>query len=382
MPRKGENIYKRKDGRWEGRYIKSRTETGKAMYGYVYARTYREVKQKLVMSIQTVEVSIQSSAENKNLQNKILFGDLADSWMKTIKPQIKESTYMKYSNSLKNYILPQFSQTELCQITYSSLELYASQLLSSGGMKKSGLSTKTVSDAIAIIREILLFANRHGYDVKCIGNGIITNPSAPELIILDRNEQLLFQQYLLRNMDNKNLGLLFCLYTGIRIGEVCSLRWEDISLREKQVYIHSTMQRLQCEPGEPTKTKIIISTPKSKCSIRKIPLPDCIISVIVEQFPDHSGYLLTNHDNEFIEPRTMQNHFKRVLKECQIKDINFHALRHTFATRCVELGFDIKSLSEILGHASVNITMNRYVHQSMELKRDNMNKLSDLFAVK
>lgn len=382
MPRKGENIYKRKDGRWEGRYIKSRTETGKALYGYVYAHTYREVKQKLILSIQTTENIIHISAEKNNSKTQILFGGLADSWMETIKPQIKESTYVKYSNVLKNYILPQFSQTEVSQMTYTLIEAYASQLLISGGIKKSGLSAKTVTDVIAIIREILLYARRNGYEVMYIGSGIITNQATHELIILGKAEQLIFQQYLIGNMNNRNFGLLFCLYTGIRVGEVCSLKWEDISLPEKHVYIHSTMQRLQCKSGEPTKTKVIISTPKSTCSIRKIPLPDCLIDIIIQHFPNHSGYLLTSHENKYIEPRTMQNHFKKVLKACNIQEVNFHALLHTFATRCVELGFDIKSLSEILGHSSVNITMNRYVHPSMDLKRDNMNKLSELFAVK
>ena len=157
MPREGENTYKRKDGRWEGRYIKTRTETGKALYGYLYAHTYREVKQKLILSIQTTENIIHISAEKNNSKTKILFGGLADSWMETIKPQIKESTYVKYSNVLKNYILPQFSQTEVSQMTYTLIEAYASQLLISGGIKKGGLSTKTVTDVIAIIREILLY---------------------------------------------------------------------------------------------------------------------------------------------------------------------------------------------------------------------------------
>lgn len=142
------------------------------------------------------------------------------------------------------------------------------------------------------------------------------------------------------------------------------------------------MQRLQCEPGYASKTKVIITTPKSNCSIRKIPIPDSMIDLIATEFSNRNGYLLTGHDSKYVEPRTMQNHFKRVLKECQIRDLKFHVLRHTFATRCVELSFDIKSLSEILGHASVNITMNRYVHPTMDLKRENMNKLSDLFTVK
>ena len=126
-------------------------------------------------------------------------------------------------------------------------------------------------------------------------------------------------------------------------------------------------------------------TPKSQCSIRTIPLPDELVQVIhslIMDRPAVSGYFLTGSDTKWIEPRTMQNHFKRLLKRCEIEDANYHALRHTFATRCVELGFDVKSLSEILGHASVNITMNRYVHPSMRLKEENMQRLSELLAVR
>ena len=142
------------------------------------------------------------------------------------------------------------------------------------------------------------------------------------------------------------------------------------------------MQRIQNDDDSGPKSKVIVTTPKSRCSIRTIPIPDDIASVIIDFRQSKNGYFLTGQENKYIEPRTMQNHFKRLLKKCAIDSSNFHALRHTFATRCVELGFDVKTLSEILGHASVNITMNRYVHPSMELKRENMQRLTSLIAVK
>ena len=134
--------------------------------------------------------------------------------------------------------------------------------------------------------------------------------------------------------------------------------------------------------GHGAKTEVIVTTPKSSCSIRKIPLPDEILEILVLNKKASSGYVLTNDEYKFIEPRTMQNKFKKILKAAGIENANFHALRHTFATRCVELGFDVKSLSEILGHATVNITMNRYVHPTYEMKKENMKKLSGLLAVK
>lgn len=160
--------------------------------------------------------------------------------------------------------------------------------------------------------------------------------------------------------------------------ELCALKWEDISVDDKTIYIHKTMQRLKNFDSTGSKTYIDISSPKSKCSIRTIPLPDVLLSYIQNNCPDQQGYVLTSKENKYLEPRTMQAHFEKIQEKCGLEPVNFHALRHTFATRCVELGFDIKSLSEILGHASVNITMNRYVHPSMELKQQNMQKLSKL----
>lgn len=188
--------------------------------------------------------------------------------------------------------------------------------------------------------------------------------------------------YILDNPEPCNIGILVCLFTGLRIGEICALRWEDISLSEQTIYIHQTLQRIQNLSDNVPKTKIIITTPKSACSIRTIPLPDELYNILIKHQKASVGYLLTNDDNKFVEPRTLQNKFKKILKDIRITDTNFHTLRHTFATRCIELGFDIKSLSEILGHATVNITMNRYVHPTLEMKKENMQKLSYFLAVK
>ena len=153
-------------------------------------------------------------------------------------------------------------------------------------------------------------------------------------------------------------------------------------MEEQYIYVHRTLQRLQNKDNEIQRTSILISEPKSQCSIRKIPIPNELFQLILSMKQPSNTYFLTGRTQVFVEPRTLQNRFKVIIKQCNIKDANFHCLRHTFATRCVELGFDVKSLSEILGHANVNITMNRYVHPSMELKQKNMNLFSDLFSVK
>lgn len=153
-------------------------------------------------------------------------------------------------------------------------------------------------------------------------------------------------------------------------------------MQEKTLNVCHTLQRIQTLNDPYCKTKIIVSVPKSDCSKRIIPLPDTLVEIIKLNYNDFKGYILTGSESKYVEPRTMENHLKKVLRECGIKNITFHALRHTFATRCIEAGVDVKSLSEMLGHASVNITMNRYVHPSMEMKRKNIEKYSALFAVK
>lgn len=359
VSRKGENIYKRKDGRWEARFIKYRSSDGKAVYGYLYAKSYKEARRKLQDCIRLSAVTSNSCGT----PDADLLKDVAHDWLASIMPQVKESTGNKY-------------------ITHTCIETLCNDLLNTGGKRQSGLSPKTVSDVLSVIRSILKFASLHGKQVICDARSIEIKQESPPMRVLSRVEQLRLCNYLYANMDAYNLGILTCLFTGIRVGELCALRWEDISLAEKTIQIHQTMQRIQNQPNAAKKTRIAVSSPKSACSVRTIPIPDELTDIMAAHQTSQSGYFLTNSQHRYIEPRTMQNRFQKALKKSSVSIANFHSLRHTFATRCVEVGFDVKSLSEILGHASVNITMNRYVHPSLELKKENMQKLSSLFAVK
>lgn len=376
MPRKGENIYKRKDGRWEGRYIKARPLAGKTIYGYVYAKTYRDVKAKLheAASCSTqITVTPEMSPD--------LFSSIASEWFNNIKPQIKESTRNKYWNLLNSYILPTYGEQPLTCITYDFIETHCNTLLTSGGGKGIGLSSKTVADILSVIRNILKFAIKKGKLVPCDGSTIQVKHVSKGMRVLSKTEQEKLCQYLYSELDPYNIGILICLFTGVRVGEICALRWEDVSFSDQTIRVHRTLQRVQDSSGEGRRTKIVVTTPKSACSIRTIPIPDALLKILATNKESASGYLLTNSESKFVEPRTMQNRFKKVLKMSDIEPANFHAIRHTFATRCIELGFDVKSLSEILGHATVNITMNRYVHPTLEHKKENMQRLSSLLAV-
>ena len=384
MPRKGENIYKRKDGRWEGRYIKAKSSSGKASYGYVYAKTYREVKAKLIDKAAIPTASSTTNEVNLDATHKStdLFETIAMEWFHSVTTQVKESTSNKYWNLLKSYIIPALGSKPLCDITHEFLEEQCNLFLTIGGVNQKGLSPKTVSDIVSLIRNILQFAAQKGKILSCDARSIHIKRQMKETRVLSRAEQEKLCQYLYSEPDGYNMGILLCLFTGLRIGELCALRWEDVSFSDHTIRVHQTLQRIQDRSNHEHKTRIIITTPKSACSIRIIPIPDTLLVLLKSYQTSNTGYVLTNNDQKFLEPRTMQNHFKKALKKSFVDSTNYHSLRHTFATRCVELGFDVKSLSEILGHSSVTITMNRYVHPSMELKKENMQRLSELLAVK
>lgn len=288
MPRKGENIYKRKDGRWEGRYIKSRTPAGKVNYGYVYAKTYREVKAKLIdkslAQITSATVSPEVSTD--------LFEYVAMEWFNSITPQVKESTSNKYWNLLNSYILPTFGSKLLCDITHEFLETQCNLFLKTGGSKGKGLSSKTVSDILSLIRNILQFATRKGKIISCDARSIQIKRQTKEMRVLSRAEQEKLCRYLYSKLDGCNIGILVCLFTGLRVGEICALRWEDISFLDHTIHVHQTLQRIQDRNNSEQKTRIVVTTPKSACSIRTIPVPEDLIVLLESYKTSSTGYIL------------------------------------------------------------------------------------------
>ncbi|HBI62776.1 MAG TPA: site-specific integrase [Lachnospiraceae bacterium] len=320
---------------------------------------------------------------NSNMvTEKLSFSQAAEEWLAFLEPQLKESSIVKYRNILNLYLLPQYGDCPISEISRTDVAAFSSKLLTCGGMKKEGLAPKTVTGIIAVAKSIFGYAIQERACPVADVKGISVKQSQKTLRVLSRVEQQKLSSYLRKNLSLCNLGILTCLYTGLRIGEICALKWEDILFAEQYLYVYKTMQRLQTLSEKGAKTIISISAPKSECSVRKIPIPDELFQLFTAYRQPDKAYFLTGEPNQYMEPRTMENRFKLILKQCGINDAHFHTLRHTFATRCVELGFDVKSLSEILGHSTVNITMNRYVHPSMELKQKNMNMLSGLFLEK
>lgn len=379
MAKRGENIYKRKDGRWEARAIKGYNEHGKAVYSYFYGRFYKEAKDKMFLLLPYINDSI--TVKSHKAENTHFFGELLDRWLENSRLRLKESSYVKYRNLIDKHIKPTLGGEPLPSITSAMLNKFvADKLKSENNNRAKGLSVKTVKDIISVIKSALRYGKDESMISDCNINVTLPKVKPNNMRILSVTEQSTLEKFLCTDMDESKLGIYVCLYTGIRIGEICSTLWSDFSLEDGVLNISRTMQRIQTLDDEsPEKTKIITTDPKSNFSVRTIPLPDCLLNKLKQFRPTlQDAYLLTGEAGRFIEPRTYQYRFKSYLAKCEIKNANFHALRHTFSTRCVALGFDIKSLSEILGHANVNITLNRYVHPTFDMKRSNMNKLEAL----
>ena len=311
------------------------------------------------------------------------FREIADMWLRNRAIRVKRSTYNKYTNILQAYILPYIGDVRIQALSVPYIAQLCDTLLTSGSRQGTGLSEKTVADTISVIRSVVQYAVNMGCSASLDLRSLRVRRQVHELRILSQKDQQALYIYLCKNSSYyNNVGILICLLTGLRIGEVCALRWEDISFSDHTMYVHQTAQRIQDDTIPGRKTTVVITSPKSVSGKRIIPMPQNLEAVLLNMDSARSGFVVSKDGMHLTEPRVLQYHFKKVLKELNIEEVNFHILRHTFATRCIELGFDVKSLSEILGHASVSITMNKYVHPSMALKHENMQRLSSFFSEK
>lgn len=299
--------------------------------------------------------------------------------MTAVRLQMKESSYVKYESLVRRHIEPDLGHLKTNQLTTGQLDIFVKQQLQAGSQTKGRLAPKTVRDILAVLKLIIAWANRHHYFIPARPEEVHVKLTDQSVQVLTQQDQESLELFIEDDLDRRATGVLLTLYTGIRVGELCALRQKDLKLTEAIMEVQQTLQRipnLAAAPSEP-KTKVLIESPKSACSNRMIPLPDLVVKRLKQyEMPDPEAFFLTGSRDRFIEPRGMNMYLRRLLKSCELPPIHFHELRHTFATRCIEKNFDVKALSEILGHASVNITLNRYVHVSMEEKRRNMKKLS------
>lgn len=371
MARKGENIFKRKDGRWEARYIKGHELSGKIRYGFCYGKTYREAKDKAARA--KTELRSQSA---QTARGRRLFGFFCDEWLALRRGDVRESTYVKYSAILEKHVKPKLGKYLPGSLNTNIVENFKWELLDI-----EDLSAKTVKDIMVVLRAVMIHAVKQSWGMFPMPEFRYPKIDRKEMRVLSTDEQQCLVSYLLRGIDECRFGILLALLTGMRLGELCALRWENISVKERTIKIYATIQRLKnADEDAGAKTKLWIGNPKSDTSFRIIPMSDSMYSLCCRMTQKNLSiytYVLTGTVQP-MDPRTLQYRLAKYTDACGLEGVHFHTLRHSFATRCVEAGVELKCLSEILGHANTSVTLDRYVHSSLDLKRANMNKLPGL----
>ncbi len=374
MAKRGENIRKRKDGRWEGRYITEYSIEGKAVYKSIYGKTYKETKMKLL----DVKKDIQN--HNVNIQkSKLTFKEILDMWIRDNNYCLKQQTYAKYLYLIKTHIIPDLGYIKIKNLSSEIINDFLQKKAENGRLDGcGGLSASYLQSILFIVKSAIDYSSRKGYIPTF--SDTITKPQLSKkhnkTEVLSPSQQKILEEYIFANADERKLGILLSLYTGLRVGEVCGLKWKDIDFDAKLMHIKYTVERIpitNAKNDEP-KTELVLGNVKTISSDRIIPIPSRLFDFLL-YYKQKDGFVLKGNTYPYTDPRTYQNYFYKCLNACNLKKINYHALRHTFATRCIEAGVDIKSLSEVLGHANTGITLNTYVHSSLDQKRKQLEKL-------
>lgn len=351
------SIYLRRDGRWEGRLQLGRTEDGKRKYQAFFGKTKEEVEMKMAENQRTIPSEPTSCT----------LSELFSEWHQKIVHNVKESTAANYFVKATKHILPCFGNKPIEEITSEDVYGFVEQ------KKEAGLSGRYVLDIIILMKSLFKYAVRKFRIVNPMEEVTLKKVKTAEISLLDADEQVRLEKYIWQHQDRTSMGIALSMATGIRIGELCALRWEDIDLEKRILTVRHTLQRIPTPHGF-HRTKLAITEPKSESSKRSIPIPEFLIPLLLK-FKGKSDEFILSGKSRPTEPRTMQYRFAKILKNVNLPSVHFHALRHMFATSCIKLGFDVKTLSEILGHSSVEITLNRYVHSSFEQKMEYMNRL-------
>ena len=355
---KSRNIYKRQDGRFEGRIYNKKNPNGKRSYKSFLGKTWEQVQE--LMSAFLGECVEESDCLR-------LFSDVFLEWLGIHKHNIKESTLSNYRTKANKHILPFFGDKKVTEIEVK--DFYAFVELK----QKEGLSHRYIEDIVRLTGSAFKYIVRTYHISNPMDGFKFTSKKAPEIKLLDESEKKLLQKYISENHNRTTMGIALTTSTGLRIGELCGLQWADIDLDKRILTVRKTVQRIQCQNGD-KKTKIIITDPKTESSKRTIPLNRSMVDFLKEFKENDEEFVMTG-TNKPLEPRTMQYRFVKILKLLNLPLIHFHALRHMFATSCIKLNFDVKTVSELLGHSKVEITLNRYVHSSFEQKREYMERL-------
>lgn len=367
MARHGENIHKRKDGRWEGRYIKARTLDKRIHWGYVYGTTYADVKQILVRK--KAEYGLYQLTDTR-----LTFAEFAEIWLRSIKCGLKESTYAHYQYTLHKYILPVLGVLQISVLEERALEQALQRIITSPDGQHKALGFSSARECLSMVRRICKYA-AHLRLIRPMELSVrLPQEKSQSTVPLSSIEQNQLRVYILSNPTPRKLGLLLGMELGLRIGEICGLKWSDFNLEKETVQIDRTVSRISCGDGH---TKIVVQMPKTRTSRREVPLPKHIVRALKTLQPSYpsDAWFLSGSTVKPVEPRCYRKSIRTYLKQAAVRQIHPHVLRHTFATTCLQAGCDIKTLSELLGHTSANITLQRYVHSDLTRKRREIQRI-------
>ncbi len=291
------------------------------------------------------------------------FKTVAQEWRDDKKQYVKKSTYAAYSLLLFNHLLPEFGEAK--EITEKAIQDFVLRKLD------AGLGQKSIKDILIVLKMIIRFGVKSGYwqhlemDIK-----FPTEREKQSIEVLNKADQRKLMDFTKSNFTFMNLGIYMCLSSGMRIGEICALTWQDIDMESSVINIRKTIQRIYLVENGESHTEVIIDTPKSKNSIREIPMTSELIKIIkpLKKIVNPNFFVLSNDSNP-VEPRTYRNYYTKIIDELNLPHLKFHGLRHSFATRCIESGCDYKTVSVLLGHSNISTTLNLYVHPNMEQKK-------------
>lgn len=375
MSKRGENIRKRKDGRWEARLLYAYKPDGTPLYRSFYGRTYREAKEKMARA-SACPPSTETAAP------AITLSEILHHWVEESHLRWKPSTYQKYCAVIERHILPQMGQCNASELTSAQVNTFLAGKSADGRLDgRGGLSASCVRTIATVLHSALEFAVDE--ELCAVKIPKISRPAQEknEPDALTPQEQKQLEQAVLRSTHPTDFGILLALRLGLRLGEICALRWDDVELTRGQIHIQHTLCRISEHRRSSDPEEIWqLEKPKTPSSRRTIPLSEKLIELLCTARQSSKSDFVVSKKNGFANPRTMEYRFQRILRQCGLPHYKFHVLRHTFATRCVESGVDVKSLSEILGHSDASVTLNVYVHSSLEQKRLQMMKLPQLSA--
>ena len=301
--------------------------------------------------------------------NKKTIREIAEAWKEYKRPYVKQSTMAAYVLILENHVLPEVGDND--SLHEHDVQAFVLKKI------EHGLSAKSVKDILIVLKMVMKFGvknewmNHYEWDIK-----FPVNSQSKELEVLSVANHKKILDYVQHNFTFMSLGIYISLSTGLRIGEICALKWSDINVADGKITVQRTIERIYMVEGEKKHTQLVINTPKTVNSCREIPISKELLAMVkpMKKVVNADFYVLTNEDKP-TEPRTYRNYYNRLMEKLDIPKLKYHGLRHSFATRCIEAGCDYKTVSVLLGHSNISTTLNLYVHPNMEQKKRCINKM-------